>query len=129
MVWREPRCHLTDCYFCMTSTIGFSSKSKHTIQYPNISSAVRPVPHNESLPIPVAPKTYTLQPETDLEDFETQPGSSMSTDDNEEYPVNLVHRQPHLVTQPEVNDLVRDLELPKSKSQLLGSRLQQWNLF
>ncbi|GBN85247.1 hypothetical protein AVEN_166061-1 [Araneus ventricosus] len=50
------------------------------------------------------------------------------TDGDEEYPADLVHRQPHLVTQPELNDLVRDLELPKSKSQLLGSRLQQRNL-
>ncbi|GBM34091.1 hypothetical protein AVEN_225613-1 [Araneus ventricosus] len=128
MVWREPRCHLTDCYFCMTSTVGSSSKSKHTIQYPNIPSAVRPVPHNESLPIPVAPKTYTLQPETNLEDFEPHPGPSTSTDDDEKYPADLIHRHPHLVTQPELYDLVRDLELPKSKSQLLGSRLQQWNI-
>ncbi|GBM65573.1 hypothetical protein AVEN_169853-1 [Araneus ventricosus] len=128
MVWREPRCHLTDCYFCMTSTFGFSSKSKHTVQYPNIPSAVRPVPHNESLSIPVAPKTYTLQPETDLEDFGPQLGPSTSTDDDEEQSADLVHRQPRLVTQPELNDLVRDLELPESNSQLLGSRLQQLNL-
>ncbi|GBN16426.1 hypothetical protein AVEN_126509-1 [Araneus ventricosus] len=126
MVWREPRCHLTDCYFCMTSAVGFNRRSKHTIHYPNIPSVIRPVPYNESLPIPVAPKTYTLLPEMDLEDFEPQPGLSTSTDD-EEHPA-LVHRQPHLVTQPELNDLVRDLELPKSKSQLLGSRLQRWNL-
>ncbi|GBM45911.1 hypothetical protein AVEN_211973-1 [Araneus ventricosus] len=122
-VWREPRCHLAECYFCMTSNVGFSSKSKHTIQHPNIPSAVRPVPHNESLPIPEPPKTYTLQPETDLENFKPQPGPSTSTND-EESPADLVHRQPHLVTQPELNDLVRDLELPKSKPQLLGSRLQ-----
>ncbi|GBN02555.1 hypothetical protein AVEN_149091-1, partial [Araneus ventricosus] len=86
---------------------------------------VRPLPHNESLPIPVATKTYTQQPATDLEDFEPQPGPSTSTYDYEEYPADLVYRQPHLFTQPELNDLVRDLELPKSKSQLLGSRLQQ----
>ncbi|GBN53542.1 hypothetical protein AVEN_253476-1 [Araneus ventricosus] len=55
------------------------------------------------------------------EDFEPQPGPSTSTDDDEEYPSDLVHRQPHLVTQPELNDLERDLELPKSKYQLLGS--------
>ncbi|GBM40992.1 hypothetical protein AVEN_250314-1 [Araneus ventricosus] len=102
------------------------SLAKASTQF-SIPSAVRPVPHNEYLPIPVAPKTYTLQPETDLEDFEPQPGPSTSTDDEEEYPADLVHRQ-HLVTQPELNDLVRDLELLKSKSQLLGSRLQQWNL-
>ncbi|GBN35222.1 hypothetical protein AVEN_2897-1 [Araneus ventricosus] len=67
-------------------------------------------------------------PESDLEDFEPQPGPSTTTDDDEEYPADSVYRQPHLVAQPELNDLIRDLELPKSKSQLLGSRLQQWNL-
>ena len=30
--------------------------------------------------------------------------------------------------QEELNDLIRDLDLPKSKAELLGSRLQQWNL-
>ncbi|GBN78918.1 hypothetical protein AVEN_9465-1, partial [Araneus ventricosus] len=89
------------------------------------NSAVRPVRHNEPLPIPVAPKTYTLHRETDLEDFEPQSGSSTSTYGDEEYPADLSHRQPHLVTQPELYDLFRDLELPKSKSQLLGSRHQQ----
>ncbi|GBM80837.1 hypothetical protein AVEN_219583-1 [Araneus ventricosus] len=112
----------------MTFTVGFSSKTKRTIQYPNIPSAVNPVPHNESLPFPVASNTYTLQPETNFEDFEPQPVPSTTTDDDEEYPADLVHRQPHLVSQPELNDLVGDLELPKSKSQLPGSRLQQWNL-
>ncbi|GBM92913.1 hypothetical protein AVEN_236726-1 [Araneus ventricosus] len=64
-----------------------SSKSKHTIQYPNIPSTVRPAPHNKSLPIPMAPKTYTLQPEMGLEDS----GPSKSTDYDEEYPADLVH--------------------------------------
>jgi hypothetical protein len=34
----------------------------------------------------------------------------------------------HRNTQEELNDLVRDLDLAKSKVELLGSRLQQWNL-
>ena len=103
----------------MTSTVGFSYKNRHAIQYPNIPSALRPVPRNESLPILVAPKAYTFQPEIYLEDFEPQPGPSTSTnDDDEEHPVDLAHQQPHLVTQSESNDLVRDLELPESKSQL-----------
>ena len=34
----------------------------------------------------------------------------------------------HLITQQKLNDLVCHLNLPKSKSELLGSRLQQWNL-
>lgn len=129
MIWREPRCHLTDCYFCMTSTVGLSRKSKHTIQYYNIPSALRPVPHNEALPIPVPPKTYTVEPETDMKEFEPQPGLSYDTfTDDDECSADSTHRRPHLLTQLELNDLIRDLELPKSKSQLLGSRLQQWNL-
>jgi len=34
----------------------------------------------------------------------------------------------HWITQEELNDLIKDLDLPKSKDELLGSRLQQWNL-
>ncbi|KAL4710975.1 hypothetical protein ACJJTC_017940 [Scirpophaga incertulas] len=36
--------------------------------------------------------------------------------------------EPHLIEQPELNDLVRDLNLSKQHAELLGSRLQQWNL-
>jgi len=36
--------------------------------------------------------------------------------------------RPHILTQDELNNLVRDLELSKSKAELLGSRLKQWNL-
>nr|CAI5824618.1 unnamed protein product [Callosobruchus analis] len=30
MIWRELRCHFTDTHFCMTSTVGLSSKIKVT---------------------------------------------------------------------------------------------------
>lgn len=36
---------------------------------------------------------------------------------------------PHLINQCELNDLVKDLGLSKEKAELLGSRLQEWNLF
>jgi hypothetical protein len=35
---------------------------------------------------------------------------------------------PHLITQAELNDLFLDLVLLKTKAQLFGSQLQQWNL-
>ena len=38
MVWHESG-NLLDCYFCITNTIGFSRKSKHKIEYPNIDSS------------------------------------------------------------------------------------------
>ena len=34
---------------------GFSSKNKGSIVYPNVPSAMRPVPHGDDLPIPTAP--------------------------------------------------------------------------
>ena len=34
----------------------------------------------------------------------------------------------HKITEGELNDLIRDLKLPKNKAELLASRLQQWNL-
>ena len=32
------------------------------------------------------------------------------------------------ITEGELNDLIRDLELPKNKTELLASGLQEWNL-
>jgi hypothetical protein len=34
----------------------------------------------------------------------------------------------HKITEGELNDLIRDLELPKNKAEPLASKLQQWNL-
>jgi hypothetical protein len=36
--------------------------------------------------------------------------------------------EPHLLDQGDFNDLVRDLKLSKYSSELLGSRLREWNL-
>jgi hypothetical protein len=54
MAWREPKDHSSDC-FCTTNIKGISRKSKHTVKYPNLPSAVRPVPHSEGLPVPHPP--------------------------------------------------------------------------
>lgn len=36
--------------------------------------------------------------------------------------------KPHLLNQSDLDDLMRDLSLSKEKSELLASRLQEWNL-
>jgi len=36
--------------------------------------------------------------------------------------------QPHLLTQGALKDIVRDLNLSKKQAELLGSRLNGWNL-
>ena len=55
MVWREQKDHYTDCYFCLTKISGVSFKHRKSIQYPNLPSAMRPVPHNANLPAPKPP--------------------------------------------------------------------------
>ena len=52
MIWREPRNHAVDCYFCLTNITGFNASSRKKIKYPNLRSAMRPVPHSDDLPVP-----------------------------------------------------------------------------
>jgi hypothetical protein len=66
MVWRKQRNHLDDCCLCITNITGFSVQSKHTIDYPNIPSALTLVPHDDSMPVPEPPKKYTLNSEPNI---------------------------------------------------------------
>ena len=62
MVWKEPTDHNSNCYFCMNQPVGkgLSRKNKYNIQYPDILSAIRSVPHGGTLPVPEAPQEFTL---------------------------------------------------------------------
>jgi len=60
MIWRDPTDHVSDCYFCLTSITGVTANSKHTVQYPNLPSAMRPVPHSVELPVPKPQTNMTL---------------------------------------------------------------------
>jgi hypothetical protein len=51
--------------------------------------------------------------EQDISDPDFQPSTS---------------KEPHLISQSELNNLVRDLNLSKSQTEFLGSRLQGWDL-
>ena len=52
-IWRELYDHVTDCYCCMVNTTGVGKKNRHKITYPNIPSAIWPVPPSEEVPVPV----------------------------------------------------------------------------
>ncbi|UYV78673.1 hypothetical protein LAZ67_16002341 [Cordylochernes scorpioides] len=56
MIWRVPKDHSSDCYFCLTKTTGITSKSRHTVEYPDLPSAMRSVPHIDILPVPQPPE-------------------------------------------------------------------------
>jgi hypothetical protein len=98
-------------------------KKKRKIDYPNIPSAIRPVPHGEDLPVPEPPKDFILNSEMEEEDTEKTGPRKQPTDSDFQGPA---FESPHKVTQNELNALVRDLELPKVKAELLASRMKQW---
>ena len=118
MIWREQRDHTTDCYFCMTSVKGFNGKNKKSITYPNLPSAIRPIAHSDDIPVPTPPVS--------LPDSDSTSSDGDSNEDNLYYqPENSQIR--YIMLQVEPNDLVRDLRLTKGQSELLASRLQEWN--
>jgi len=124
MIWREPRDYITDCYFCLAKVSGFSSKNMSNIEYPSLDSAIRPVPHLAELPIPTPPVSKQLLSSSD----ESLTDSDEDVDESHDTFEACTSNDPHLISQRELNDLVRDLNLSKQQSELLASRLQQWNL-
>ena len=66
MIWREPKDHVNDCYFCIVKIAGFNKKTRYKISYPNLDSAIHPVPHSNEVPVPVFDQLPTLEDEDDI---------------------------------------------------------------
>ncbi|GFX53684.1 uncharacterized protein TNCV_1596301 [Trichonephila clavipes] len=121
MIWGEPKNHSDDCYFCSCLVQAFNLKNSKDISYPSIiRSAIRPVPHGPGLPIPSDPDTL----DNILDDLDQV--SHISSDSDEGYDPGT--NDPELFSQSDLNDLVRDLGLPKDTAEVLGSRLKERHL-
>lgn len=121
-IWRRPFCHATDCYFCLTKV---KQQGRHkTVEYPQVASMTKPVPHSSSVPYPVYPKRKRAP---SVESTVTKSEEEFKEECEEDFEVEL-ERNPKLFTQSEFNDLVRDLDLSKEKSELLASRLKEHNM-
>jgi hypothetical protein len=118
MIWREQKNHRDDCYFCSCDVKGHNSENKKVILHPNLPSALLPFPRGPDVPIP--------QPPVTLQDDSTTEEDADKGD--QDFPFDSECEGPQLFTQPELNDLVRDLGLSKEKALLLGSRLKENNL-
>jgi len=109
---------------------GITKKKKWTVVYLNIPSALFPVLHGEGISIPEPPKEFTIDSDNEDEGESTlsSPEPPASTEPHVSHSRSSAP-QPHILTQDKLNDIVCDLELSKSKAELLGSRLKRWNLF
>jgi hypothetical protein len=78
--------------------------------YPNIPPALRPAPHGEGISVPKPPKEFTIDSYDEDEGKSTSgsPEPPASTDPHVSHGRSSAP-QPHILTQDELNDLVRDL--------------------
>ena len=129
MVWREPRNHADDCYFCLTRITGFNASSWKKIKYSKLQPAMRPVPHSDDLPVPTLPVNKDLLSSSDEEmPSREDSAESISLEDIKSTYSGTSGSEPHWIMQEDLNGLARDLYLSKQQSELLASRLKQCNL-
>ena len=116
MVWREGKDNVTDCYFWITNLQAINRKNKHCVQYPDVPSAIRPVPHGPDLPVRELDVAMESSPEPESD-------NTADREEDEEY-MSEENDRPVPLTQADLNDLT-DLN---DSAQLLGSRLRENNL-
>ncbi|KAG7156789.1 hypothetical protein Hamer_G029270, partial [Homarus americanus] len=84
---------------------GINRKNKHHVKYPDVPSAIKPVPHGPGIPIPTPPENYRdmiLDDDHDIdEDIE-------ETDASSTYLPTASAKEPIPFSQAELNDLTRD---------------------
>lgn len=126
IVWREPKDYSPDCYICLTNIRGIASKYKHTVKYPDSPPAGRPVPHNEEL------VTCTKAPrKSDFWRWQlwfSRCSRTARTGQCWLLEASCSSFESYLLTQGDLNKLVRHLHLSKKPAELLGSILKGWNL-
>lgn len=130
VVWLLRSEHsIESCYFCKTQpqTYRLKYESRGKINY-HICESVKPAVLRSTLN-PSAPSEDVLQ-------FEDQFGAESISNENinesiSEFQANqseLTNMPPHLITQDDFDDLVRDINISQRSAELLGSRFQQWGL-
>ena len=118
MVWRETTGHVSECYFCQTSITGVTAKSKHTVQYPNLPSTMRTVHHCAELPVP-KPPTKMLLNESEWSDEDVSEANK-NIDCDPTFAGASSSNELHLLTQGDLNAIIRDLNVSKKQAELIG---------
>lgn len=109
--WRQPTCHEIGCYFCLTK-VNLNGRHRF-VKYAEAESFSKPILRTSASPYPICPKRKDQSDDTDNADMDY---NYAETD--------------HIIkplTEAELNDWIRDLELSKDKSELLASRMKERN--
>ena len=92
----EGKDYITDCYFCIILK-GINCKNKHYVQYPNVSSAIRSIPHGPDLLVP--------EPDGNMEYSTNFKHSDMTVVDEDDVYKPEEDDRPETLTQAVLKDL------------------------
>ena len=126
---REPTDHLTDWYFCIVPPLrhGLTKKdcqlSYYFTCYSNSTTHWRPPSSSTTAAV------YTYFRFRWRAYWKTREDTSTFTSTDADFTADLQFKEFHLITQKELNDLIRDFDLPKSKVELLVSSLNNGNIW
>ena len=111
----------------MTETRDFTAATKAKISYANVSSVVKPdkVRH---LDVAVASGSMDVDLHSEEEVMEVDESFDEESSHDDEYIPDNERKAPQTFTREELNDLVRDLGLPKDGAEYLAAALKKKNL-
>lgn len=122
------------CYFCKTNTNGFRYETRENVKYADVECVIPP--RKRSAENPRAPSEFQRECDennfrvpfiSDEFDFLNQPTTSAGAISSSFVPTGITNNQPHLITQAEFDDLVRDSKISQRSAEIWASRLSQWN--
>jgi hypothetical protein len=123
MVWREPKNHFDDCYFCIVNIIGINRNNCEKWSYPDLRSARRPVLHSDLVSVPPFCEPPQLsEDESRMSDIAQGKEIGGSGNDFQ----TTLHSE--RFDQIELSDLIRDLNLSKESSEFLVCRVKEKNV-
>jgi len=105
MVWREQN-PLIRLKLFWTNIRRITFKSKHTVKYPDLPPAMRPVQNSTEFPVPKPTEIWLLAM--------TTLSLVKITDSNPTFVASCFSSEPHLLTQGDLNDFVRHLNVFKN---------------
>ena len=82
------------------------------MKYPNLLSTIKPVPHGPGIPVP--------EVTGDISKIECSSSTESEASEKDALNAEQSTNQPKHLTQLELNDLTRDINLTKESAQLFG---------
>jgi len=91
------------------------------VNYPELPSAMRPVPHSEELPVPKPLEILTFNDDNSDSDKDRRPQERDKTDCNPTFEASCSSSELHLIPKGFLNDLVSHMNLSKKQAEPSGS--------